>query len=208
MLGRYFECTRESWFLWTFEATLAGMNAKWAKDQAAALRRWLARDGVKDNEGQLQLPGHGSLDSALNSIDAPELQRQIDRMRTSLDTDPGLAIGTAKELLETTCKTILTDRGVTPDRGWDVARLVKETRQALALLPSDIEDTAKGAASIKRLLNNLATVVVSLAELRNLYGTGHGKHGRTRGVQPRHARLAVGAAATLATFLLETHEER
>lgn len=29
-----------------------------------------------------------------------------------------------------------------------------------------------------------------------------------RGVHPRHTRLAVGAAATLATFVFETHEAR
>jgi hypothetical protein len=63
------------------------------------------------------------------------------------------------------------------------------------------------------LLNNslapaLATVSQSLAELRNLYGTGHGKGGRTKGLSPRHAKLAVGAAATLAVFLFETHKER
>ena len=46
-----------------------------------------------------------------------------------------------------------------------------------------------------------------LAELRGLYGTGHGKHGKTSGLSPRHAKLAVGAAATLATFLFQTHME-
>jgi hypothetical protein len=46
-----------------------------------------------------------------------------------------------------------------------------------------------------------------LAELRGLYGTGHGKDGKTQGVKPRHAKLAVGAAATLTTFLFETHKE-
>jgi len=46
-----------------------------------------------------------------------------------------------------------------------------------------------------------------LAELRGLYGTGHGKHGKASGLSPRHAKLAVGAAATLTTFLFETHME-
>lgn len=57
-------------------------------------------------------------------------------------------------------------------------------------------------------MSNLGTIAQGLGELRNLYGTGHGRTGATRGLKPRHARLAVGSAATLATFLLETHEER
>jgi hypothetical protein len=53
-------------------------------------------------------------------------------------------------------------------------------------------------------LSNLGTIGNGLAELRGLYGTGHGK---TAELSARHAKLAVGAAATLATFLFETHKE-
>lgn len=190
------------------ESSAQGQNADWPKNEAVGLRRWLSRDGIRENGGRLVLPGHASLHEALTAIDAPELHRQIERMRAAVDTDPGLAIGTAKELVETVCKTILTERGIPLEPTWDVPRLVKEARRTLALLPSDIDDSAKGADSIKRLLNNLGTLVNGLAELRNLYGTGHGKYGRAKGVHPRHARLAVGAAATLSVFLLETHEER
>ena len=190
------------------EAASNRSNSGWASETATALRRWLKRDGIKENEGSLVLSGHGSIDQALISIDAPELQRQIDRMRSSVEDDPGLAVGTAKELVETVCKTVLAARGAIIDPTWDAPRLVKEVRKVLTLLPTDVEESAKGVESIKRLLSNLGTVVNSLAELRNLYGTGHGKHGNAKGVLPRHARLAVGAAASLATFLLETHEAR
>jgi hypothetical protein len=60
------------------------------------------------------------------------------------------------------------------------------------------------------MLMNLATLVQGSAELRNAYGTGHGKS-KTQarhGLTSRHARLAVGASATLAVFLYETHEAR
>jgi len=60
---------------------------------------------------------------------------------------------------------------------------------------------------IKRLLSHLGTIGNGLAELRGLYGTGHGKHGRTPGLGARHAKLTVGAAATLTACLFETHEE-
>jgi hypothetical protein len=190
------------------EASTASTNSEWARKTAAGLRRWLARDGIAEESGRLVLPGHRSIDEALSSIDAPELQRQIDRMRASVDEDPGLAVGTSKELIETVCKTILVAHGMVVDSNWDAPRLVKETREVLALLPPNTEEAVKGADTIRRLLGNLGAVVQGLAELRNLYGTGHGKHGRAKGVLPRHARLAVGAAATLATFLLETHNAR
>src|SRR5437762_13771247 len=134
--------------------------------------------------------------------------QQITRMETALENDPALAIGTAKELVETCCKTILFDRKVPFDKAADLPTLVKAASKALALTPDDIPDKSKAAATIKRLLSNLGNITVGIAELRNSYGTGHGKDGRARGLQPRHARLAVGAATTLAQFLIETHEAR
>lgn len=74
-------------------------------------------------------------------------------------------------------------------------------------MPEGIPDAARGADVLKRLLSNLGTIGNGLAELRGLYGTGHGKDGSAVGLKPRHARLAVGAAAALAVFLFETHED-
>jgi len=119
-----------------------------------------------------------------------------------------LAIGTAKEIIETTCRTILEERGKPADMDADVGQLVRKTREILDLVPETIPQSSRGINSISRILGSLGGVSQGLAELRNLYGTGHGKHGKSGGPSPRHARLAVGAASTLATFLFETHSER
>lgn len=74
--------------------------------------------------------------------------------------------------------------------------------------PADIPEKAKASENIKRLLSNLASITQGVAELPNHYGTGHGKAAGAKGLQPRHAKLAVGAASTLAVFLAETHNER
>ena len=57
-------------------------------------------------------------------------------------------------------------------------------------------------------MRNLAALTQYLAELRGLYGSGHGRDGRHRGLQPRHARLAVGAAVSFIDFVTETFRER
>jgi hypothetical protein len=54
----------------------------------------------------------------------------------------------------------------------------------------------------------LTTVVQGIGELRNQYGSGHGKKASFKGLTARHAKLSVGAASTLAIFLLETHKFR
>jgi hypothetical protein len=129
-------------------------------------------------------------------------------LEAAVPNDPALAIGTAKELVETCCKTILEARSVSFGRNADLPALTKLAVKALELTPDDIPEKSKAVDTIRRLLSNLATVTQGIAELRNHYGTGHGKAAGAKGLGPRHAKLAVGAASTLAVFLTETHNDR
>lgn len=142
------------------------------------------------------------------SADASYVLQQITRMEAAIDEDPTLAIGTAKELVETCCKTILAEREIEIEGSPNLPQLVKQTTKTLALTPEDIPKKAKAAKTIQRLLSNMATITQGIAELINHYGTGHGAVATRKGLQPRHAKLAVGAASTLAIFLLETHQTR
>lgn len=153
-------------------------------------------------------PGITAARETLAGLDPGYIAQQITRMDAAVINDPGLAIGTAKELVETCCKTILKERSVEFNKNADLPELVKLTSRELELTPDDIPEKAKASDTIRRLLSNLATITQGVAELRNHYGTGHGKAGGTKGLQARHAKLAVGAASTLAVFLSETHSER
>jgi hypothetical protein len=146
--------------------------------------------------------------SVADVLNAGYVHQQVERMTKAVETDPGLAIGSAKELLETICRGILEARGQAIDPGWDVPQLAKATQKALDLMPDSVPEAAKGGEVVRIILSNLSSVVGRLAELRNLYGTGHGRSPTHKGLQPRHARLAVGAASTLITFLFETHQAR
>jgi len=152
-------------------------------------------------------PSLDDLKQKAESLNANHLAEQIRRMKDSVETDPSLAIGTAKELIETCCKTILSARGQEISGTPDIPTLTKATLKELNLVPEGVPNTARGADVMKRLLSNLSTVGHGLAELRGLYGTGHGQHGAASGLTARHAKLAVGAASTLAIFLFETHEQ-
>src|SRR5882762_4996785 len=74
----------------------------------------LRRDGIRLRGGRLDLPAStvntGYASTVAARLDLPGLQLQIDRIVESTDTDPAHAIGTAKEMIETTCKSILTAR--------------------------------------------------------------------------------------------------
>jgi len=139
-------------------------------------------------------------------VDHAYLSRQITRIESAIHNDPELAIGSAKELVETVAKTICKSRSITYNNSDDMPALLKKVRAELELTPSNIDAAARGADIVRQLYSNLGSIVQTIAEMRNLYGTGHGKPLGINGLDHRHARLVAGASATLATFLLETHE--
>lgn len=154
-----------------------------------------------------------ALDHARNtasSIDSAYVSRQITRMEGAVRSDPELAIGTAKDFLETICKTILDNTsGGTYSKNDDLMALFKKTSKLLQLSPNDVDGSDAAAGSIRRILGSLGQVVQATAELRNALGTGHGRSGTTASVvETRHAHLVVGAAAAVGTFLFETYEHR
>lgn len=192
--------------------TVVAIMRRIAPDTAVDLLENLRRDEIGTAGPSFTLPAriHSALQplsAFATSMTADQLHTLIERINASIDTDPALAIGTAKELLETTCKTILADLGEEIGN-LDLSDLVKAASKQLKLVPDGVPNEAKGAGAIKKTLRSLAAVVAGLGEMRNLYGSGHGQDGRARGLTARHARLAVGAASTLALFLFDTHQVR
>ena len=86
--------------------------------------------------------------------------------------------------------------------------LVKETSNALKITTADVADDAPAAETVRKILGSLSGIVDGLGELRNAYGTGHGKPLGAGGLRARHASLAVGAASTLALFLFDTFKHK
>lgn len=131
---------------------------------------------------------------------------QINLMVKMQDENPTEAIGKAKELIESCCKTILELEGCAIEKKWDIIRLVDETFKYFNLMPKDIPNEIKGSACIKAILGNLKAIAQGITELRNLYGSGHGKSSSFTGLEPRHASLAVGSSVTLVRFLWDSYE--
>lgn len=86
--------------------------------------------------------------------------------------------------------------------------LRQTTPNASTITPEDMPDNIPMADTMKKLLGNLRAIVKYLGELRNAYGSGHGKSATYKGLQPRHARLAVGSSLTLVRFLWDSFQYR
>ena len=117
--------------------------------------------------------------------------------------DPPGAITAARTLLESTCKTILEDRGVTYADNGDLPKLYNLVAKELKLAPSDHTEV-----QIKAILGACTTVVKELGSLRNRVSDSHGSGRQRYRLAERHAALAVNLAGSMALFLMETHEAR
>jgi len=175
------------------------------------VRRVLEHDGYSlDAERRIRPVRAGALRRLpLEQLrDPAAIHEHLQRLQSSSDADPPLAISSAKALVEATCKHVLEELGEDYDDKADIPPLVRSVQKALKVHPEDIAPTAKGRESIVQTLSNLSQVVTGLAELRNEYGPDHGRTRASSGMQPRHAHLAVGAAQTYCQFLLETLRDR
>ena len=83
--------------------------------------------------------------------------------------------------------------------------MVDKTQSVLAINPREVDASTHDPKAVKALLGSLASVARHLAELRNSYGTGHGKSTSYQGLSELHAGLAAGAALTLVEYLWTTH---
>lgn len=140
-----------------------------------------------------------------SSFNSAYIEQQVSQMYSSIDSNPTDAIGKAKELLESCAKTILKERGIPYSSKTDFSELIKITLKELRLDRDSVPNDKKASETIKKTLSCLSTIINGINDLRNSYGTGHGRENDYSGLSPRHARLAVGLASTATTFLWDTH---
>ncbi len=152
------------------------------------------------------IPLNSSVDNLKEKFSSEYIDSQIELMMKMQKDYPTEAIGKAKELIESCCKTILEYKSITIDKNWDILKLVGETTKLLKVTPKDIPETIPEAKAIKAILGNLKAIAANVAELRNSYGSGHGKSASYKGLEERHAKLAVGSSVTLVHFLWDSFD--
>ncbi len=147
-------------------------------------------------------------DNLKGKFSSEYMSQQIELMVSMQSMNPTNAIGMAKELIESCCKTILEDLGIAWSKTDDVPQLTNKTMDALNLLPANVQETDPGADAVKAVLGNLRAIPSKLAEIRNPFGSGHGKSASFQGLEERHAKLAVGSSITFVDFIWSTYENQ
>ena len=155
--------------------------------------------------------GHNQLESKTVEIkkcfDSKYVNSKIDTMVNTISTDTDLAIGMAKELMETTCKSILKTKNIEVDKQWSLLKLLKETTNSLDFTPKEVTEAEKAERAIKQILSGISSIIQGVSELRNSYGSGHGKDSDFKGLETEYAKLLVGVVSEIVILYLKKNGE-
>jgi hypothetical protein len=156
-------------------------------------------------EGRNRAPADNIASDILETFDVDGVHALWTKALNRRAADPDGAITIARTLLESVCKHILDKRegGSTYNDKDDLPKLYGKAAKSLNLAPDQHSEEA-----IRSILGGAMAVANGIGTLRNKLSDAHGR-GRAGG-RPliRHANLAVNMAGALATFLIETHNER
>lgn len=146
-----------------------------------------------------------SLEERLKRDGLLAMESEFKRAYDSIETDPNTAATAACAILESVCKTFLEEKDALPNKQV-LGTLWSETLSRLGLSPANVADV-----DLKKILTSLYSAVDGIASLRTHVGNAHGRSEtahKAYNLKPRHARLAVHSAHTLAMFVLETRDAR
>jgi len=141
-------------------------------------------------------------------FDSKYVNKKLEQVSKAIeDKDSELVIGSAKELLETTCKSILKNKNQNIDNKWTLPQLIKETNKRLDFDTSNSSDPEKAKSSLLQILKGISTIVHGTAELRNSYGSGHGKTHDFKPLEMMYAEFLAGIVSQLVILYLKVNEE-
>lgn len=176
---------------------LIGLPLGQRSDNEIRLRGALSRSGwALTDDGRLRAVAGADLETGGRAA----LDETLERLRGS-GNDPALAIGSAKELLESVAKFVLDELGMHVGPKMDFNTLWHLARERLGVLPQSVDQSIKGFEQIRNIHQSSWTIAQNVNELRNLQGTGHGRLLPT-GVSEDLAMLVVREACSVAEYML------
>jgi hypothetical protein len=136
------------------------------------------------------------------------IEEQVKALEQAVYNNAGLAFDLAKTLVESTCKTILTERGAAFDKNEDLPGLLRLVKHTVPFLPAEHAGEVDARRSLEKTLSGLSTTLLGVTELRNSYGfASHGSDGFRPVMSDIQALLAAQAADAIVGFLYSVHHQ-
>lgn len=180
---------------------------RWRRDRQR-LEDALARYGCRYVTGGRVIstavgPASNALGEALHRRQFSELEIEFERALASVESDPGAAVTAASAILEALFKAYIEAKSLALPDNQSIKPLWSVVQKELGLDPKSHVDQ-----DVQKVLSGMTSVVDGVGSFRTHAGSAHGGGKHRYKIRSRHARLMVSSAHALATFLIETWEER
>lgn len=139
--------------------------------------------------------------------DSLRIREQVEALEGAMPNQPGVVVSFCRTIIETTCKTILTDRGAAIDSGWEGPKLVSESVKYLNLGASQdgsVDPRVKRGA--EQLVRGLNAITQGVMEIRNAHGSAaHGADAYAPLLDVRYAEILARATDAVVGLLFKSH---
>lgn len=140
-----------------------------------------------------------TLEEYIRDRDSPAIDQEFHRALSNVENSPREAVSAASNILESLCKEYIHAEGIEAPAKQDLKSIWAIVRRHLGFDPSQIEDK-----DLQTILTGLFGIVEGIGALRTHASSAHGASRNAYRLEPRHARLAIHSAHTVALFILET----
>jgi hypothetical protein len=152
--------------------------------------------------GSLGTPSK-TLEEFIRQRDLAQINEEFSRALKNVESTPREAVSAASNILESICKVYIADEGLDTPAKQDLKPVWSVVRKHLGFDPSIVEDQ-----DLQQILSGMISVVDGIGALRTHASSAHGAGKKGYKLEPRHARLAVHGAHTLALFILESWQKK
>lgn len=135
------------------------------------------------------------------------LEEQIVAVEQSVREDSGFVFDLSRSLIESVCKSILAERGISHNSKDDLPKLFRTLTQQVPLLPTTESQATDVRRSLERTVNGLYTSIQGICELRNKTGYSHGSAEHRPRLEWIQGRMVAEAADAIVGFLYRIHRQ-
>lgn len=144
-----------------------------------------------------------TLEEFIRDRDIPSIAYEFHRALEYVESSPREAVSAASNILESLCKVYITEEQLDMPAKQDLKPVWTVVRKHLGFDPSVVVDQ-----DLQTILTGLFAVVDGIGALRTHASSAHGAGKNSYKLEPRHARLAIHAAHTVALYVIESWDKR
>lgn len=152
--------------------------------------------------GALGAPSR-TLEEFIKDRDLVSIDLEFNRALSNVQSNPREAVSAASNILESLCKVYIVEEGLEPPAKQDLKPVWTLVRKHLGFDPSTVEDQ-----DLQQILSGLISITEGIGALRTHASSAHGAGKKSYKLEPRHARLAIHSAHTVALFILESWRKK